>query len=88
MFTLKQEISDGVRRYLTHWAANLDPVFSPLLNAYAPDCRDSQKKIYMKWLYITVNISVIKWILSRSSATAMRQASFSMRFLFDEKYSS
>jgi len=63
-FTLKQEISDGVCHYLAHWSANLDPV-----------CIPGEKK-YMKWLYITVNVSEIKWMLNQSNATAMLQSIF------------
>jgi len=34
------------------------------------------EKIYMKWLYITVNVSEIKWMLNQSNATAMLQSIF------------
>ena len=33
-------------------------------------------KKYMKWLYITVNVSEIKWMLNQSNATAMLQSIF------------
>jgi len=39
-------------------------------------CLYTRGKKYMKWLYITVNVSEIKWMLNQSNATAMLQSIF------------
>ena len=39
-------------------------------------CLYTREKKYMKWLYITVNVSEIKWMLNQSNATAMLQSIF------------